>query len=192
MSAEQYRSHENTAEAHEIDKDLLHEREKNLEKIIEKGEKQKESESKKTIEHLRENVEDTAKSRSEKLNSEIDENQSSAPSTTVYTQNVKKAAYNKELNRARKHMSKPQKTFSKFIHNPTIESVSEFSSKTVARPSGLLGGGIFAAFGTITLYIMSRYYGFEYNFFIYIILLVLGFLIGVCVELIVYPLIKKQ
>lgn len=191
MSIEQYTKHENSGEKHEIDKDLLHERDKKIERIIEKGENFDDSKTEKTIEKLRESVEVSAKSKSEKLNSELDEKQSSAP-TPRYTTDVKKAAYKKELNRARKHMKAPQKTFSKVIHNQIVESISEFGSKTAARPSGLLGGGIFASIGTLILYIMSRYYGFEYNFFAFILLLISGFLIGICVELIIYPMLKKD
>jgi hypothetical protein len=191
MSIEQYQKHETTGEKHEVDKDLLHERDKKIEQIIKKGENYDDGKTEETIERLREDVEGTAKSKSEKLNSELDEKQSSAPAP-MYSRDVKKAAYNKELNRARKHMKTPQKTFSKIIHNPIVEPISEFGSKTVARPSGLLGGGIFASAGTLILYIMSRYYGFEYNFFVFILLLLLGFLIGICVELILYPLLKKE
>lgn len=191
MSIEQYKKHENSGEKHEVDKDLLREQDKKIEKIIEKGENFDDSKTEKTIEKLRENVEVSAKSKSEKLNSELDEKQASAPAPR-YNHDVKKAAYKKELNRARKHMKTPQKNFSKVIHNPVVESISEFGSKTAARPSGLLGGGIFASIGTLILYIMSRYYGFEYNFFAFILLLISGFLIGICVELIFYPLVKKQ
>ncbi|HMS23410.1 MAG TPA: hypothetical protein PKB09_01230 [Candidatus Saccharibacteria bacterium] len=191
MSIEQYKKHEGSGEKHEVDKDLLHERDKKIEKIIEKGENYDDSKTEKAMERLRENVEDTAKSKSEKLNSNMDDSQASAPAPR-YDRNVKKAAYKKELQRARKHMNTRQKAFSKVVHNPVVESISEVGAKTAARPSGLLGGGIFASAGTLILYIMSRYYGFEYNFFVFILLLISGFLIGICVELIVYPILKKQ
>ena len=95
---------------------------------------------------------------------------------------LKKDAYKQLLKRTQKKLSKPSRTFSKFIHKPTIESVSEITGKTLARPSGLLGGGVGAFIGSATLLFTARHYGFTYNYSLFILLFVGGFLAGVALE----------
>ncbi len=111
---------------------------------------------------------------------------------TFLNKNMKKTAYKKELGKIRQNLKKPEKTFSKFIHNKTIETASEIGAKTLARPSGLLGGGIVALVGSSCYLWMSKNYGFSYNFFVFIILLIAGFSLGLLVEIIVKPLIKRR
>lgn len=97
---------------------------------------------------------------------------------------TKKMAYKKTLSHVRRHLPKPERAFSKIIHQPVIEKVSDISAKTVARPSGLLAGGICAMFGSAFVLFMSKHYGFRYNFTIFIALLVLGFVLGLLLEMI--------
>lgn len=190
MSAEHLKSHHESSENKEIDKDLVKEQEKKLERQIQEAEKTKENTADKSIDQIRDSIENTAKSKNEKVLTEQDDNKK-VPAPRL-DRSVKNAAYKKELSRIRKHLSGPEKSFSKVIHNPTMEKINSVGSKTVARPSGLLGGGIFAFLGTLLIYIMSRYYGFEYNFFFFLGLMAAGFFIGLCVEILVYPLIKRS
>jgi hypothetical protein len=191
MSAEQYKEHHEKSQDKELDKDLLKERDRKLEEQIHDAEKSKESHSDKSLEKIRESIEHTAKSNSEKLPTDLDEDKKHVPAPKL-DKATKNTAYKREMTRIQKKLSAPERTLSKFIHNPVVDKVNEVGAKTIARPSGLLGGGIFAGLGTLIFYIMSRYYGFEYNFFLFILLLALGFLVGICVELIVYPLIKHN
>lgn len=111
---------------------------------------------------------------------------------TFLNKSMKKIAYKKELRKIRHNLKKSEKTFSKFIHNQAIETVSEIGAKTVARPSGILGGGLVALVGSSCYLWMSKNYGFSYNFFVFIILLIAGFFLGLLVEIIVKPLIKRR
>lgn len=95
------------------------------------------------------------------------------------------------MRQIRSKLSKPDKTFSKVIHNKTVESVSEVSSKTIARPSGLLGGGICALLGSAYLLYMTKHYGFEYNYFVFFLLFVGGFFVGMFGELLLRYVFRK-
>lgn len=94
----------------------------------------------------------------------------------------KMQAYNQVLRKVRSHLKPAERAFSKVIHQPVVEAVSELSSKTIARPSAILGGGITAFIGSGVILYMGKHYGFEYNFFVYILLLLVGFGAGIVLE----------
>ena len=111
---------------------------------------------------------------------------------TFVNEKMKKTAYKKELRKIQHKLKKRERTFSKFVHNETIEAVSNIGARTVARPSGILGGGIVAILGSSIYLWMSKNYGFTYNYFVFFILLILGFLLGVVVEAVVRPFLNKR
>jgi len=95
---------------------------------------------------------------------------------------TKRAAYMRSLHRAQTHLSQKERTFSRIVHRPTIEKISNIASQTIARSSGLLFGSIFAFAGTILFVWFSRRFGIQYNYFIMILLFCGGYLVGVLVE----------
>jgi hypothetical protein len=105
---------------------------------------------------------------------------------------LKKDAYKQILAQTQSKLSVSARAFSKFIHNPSIETISEVSSKTVARPSGLLGGGVGAFLGSLVLLYTSKYYGFEYNYTLFIVMFVGGFVAGLFIELVLKSIYKKS
>lgn len=107
-------------------------------------------------------------------------------------QSMKNRTYKRELAKIQTKLSKPQRTFSKIIHNKTVESVSNASAQTIARPSGLLGGSIFAFVGSLATYYMARHYGFRYNYLVLFLLFLVGFAAGAIIELLVWTLKRKQ
>ena len=107
-------------------------------------------------------------------------------------QSMKNRAYKRELSKIQTKLPRSSRSFSKFIHNPTVETVSNIGAQTVARPSGLLGGSIFAFVGSLVLYVMTRQYGFTYNYLMMFLLFVAGFAIGALVELIGWQLFRKN
>lgn len=175
------------------DKHAKHEQHEKLKDSIEAG-KQAKHEAKDSLESIRSSIdkEATRTAITKKNEQEADTNQDKGPGNVIIDRTVKKKAYKKELHRIQSKLPKPQRSFSKFIHAPTVEAVSEVSSKTVARPSGLLGGGIAAFAGTSILVLVSRHYGFTYNFFVFIVLLVAGFFVGLIIETIVRGLFKAK
>ncbi|HTE58545.1 MAG TPA: hypothetical protein VK694_07430 [Verrucomicrobiae bacterium] len=96
---------------------------------------------------------------------------------------LKATAYQKTLHKVQARLNPTQRSFSKVIHQPLVESVSEASAKTVARPSGILGGGLVALIGSGGLLYMAKHYGFKYNYFVFIALFLAGFLVGSAIEL---------
>lgn len=148
-----------------------------LEKLLEKAEKAPDTDDK-TIEKLRETVEHEAKTK-EKAETHVQRHETT-PSRI--DKSVKKQAYQKTIKDVQHKLPRGQRAFSKFIHQPTVEKISEVGSKTVARPSALLSSGFFALIGTTLLVWMSRHYGFAYNYFMFVVFLIGGFILGLILE----------
>ncbi len=75
-----------------------------------------------------------------------------------------------------------ERSFSKVVHQPLVQKVSESAAKTVARPSGILGGGLTAFVGCLGYQTLTRYYGLPYNFSFFILFFVGGFALGLMAE----------
>jgi hypothetical protein len=98
-------------------------------------------------------------------------------------QSMKNRAYKRELTKIQTKLPATSRRFSKVVHNPTVETISNIGAKTIARPSGLLGGSIMAFVGSLVLYVMARQYGFTYNYLMLFMLFTAGFLLGALIEL---------
>lgn len=110
----------------------------------------------------------------------------------LVSKQLKQMAFSRALTRTRKHLSAPSKALSKFVHNPAIDKVSEVSSKTVARPSALLSASAFSFIGSLILLLAVKKYGFEYNFFAFILLFVMGYIAGLFIELLYRSVSRKR
>lgn len=98
----------------------------------------------------------------------------------------------RELMLIRRQLSLPARTLSKVVHQPVIRAVSEGASKTVSRPSGLLGGGLVALVGTSGYLYLAHHMGFAYNYGVFILLFVGGFLFGLLLEWLVHLSIGRR
>lgn len=168
--------------------DVSEENQKNLERLQEKASQEHEQFGSDKIEKLQKTVEQQAVSAREVTIGEREEHSKAAG----YVQKeLKDTAYVRTLKRVRSQLNVPERPFSRLIHQPTVERLSNIGSKTVARPSGILAGGIFAVVGsTIALY-MAKHYGFTYNYLLISLLFVGGFVTGILVELFIELLSKK-
>ncbi len=99
---------------------------------------------------------------------------------------LKQITLRRELQSIRRQLSAPQRTLSRVIHQPAVRVVSEAAGNTVSRPSGLLGGGLVAFFGTSGYLYLAKHIGFTYNYFVFFLLLVGGFAVGLALEFMVY------
>jgi hypothetical protein len=163
--------------------DLAAESRRNLESIHNKAEKVGEH-TQERIEHAKSKVESQAVSGKEYTVGEKETTRTSSHRT--YNQKQLKAeSFDKTIKHIRRKLPKSEKVLSKVIHNKKVETVSEIGATTVARPSGILGGGIAALLGSIFLLAMAKYYGFEYNFFAFILLFVSGFFVGSAIEILI-------
>lgn len=171
--------HENGEHLARVEKDLLQKAE------LAQNEKANES-----LSHISEKAESHAES---SANIQIDKHANEEPDAVLgVQQTLKSDAYRHTLRTVQRKLPKPARAFSKIAHNNVVESVSEVSAKTVARPSGVLGGSIFSFAGTLVLLYYSRHYGFTYNYALVFILFVLGFLIGIAAELAVWTLYSRK
>lgn len=105
---------------------------------------------------------------------------------------VKEASRRRVMKRVQKQLRPDERAFSKFTHNPTVDAVSRAAEKTVARPSGLFTGGLIALIGSSAYLWIARYYGYEYNYLLFLLLFVVGFAIGVVLELFWHAVRRKK
>ncbi len=113
---------------------------------------------------------------------ETEQKTDNEPSVRSVNKELLKNNFGKEISHIRKKMNSSDRVGSKIIHQPLIRSLSEVSSKTLTRPSGLLGGGIVAFLGTGTYLYFTKHIGLKYNYTIFLLLLVGGFIIGLLIE----------
>ncbi len=88
------------------------------------------------------------------------------------------------------NLSPTDKTISHIIHQPIIDQSSEVLNKTIFRSSGVLGGSILAFIGSLAYIIFVIYTGITYNFELFFIFLIAGFILGLVSEMI-YKLLKN-
>ena len=93
---------------------------------------------------------------------------------------------NRELLHIQRTLPATQRSFSKLIHQPVVRAVSEATSQTVSRPSGLLGGGLVAFLGTSGYLYLAKHLGLRYNYLIFLLLFIAGFAFGLVLELAVH------
>lgn len=130
------------------------------------------------IEHVKRQVEQHAVSGQERSHTESEQRQHPV---LVYKQH-KDMAFSRAMTRARKRLSASSRVFSKVIHAPIIDKSSEVVGKTIARPSGMLGGAFIAFAGTSALLWITNHYGYEYNYLVVLMLFAIGLVAGLAFE----------
>lgn len=98
------------------------------------------------------------------------------------TREDKKRAFKHSLSRIQSQLPATSKRFSKVIHHQAVERVSEVAEKTIARPSGMLGGSLAAALGLGLMLFFARRNGFALSGSELIVFLIVGWVIGVSLE----------
>jgi hypothetical protein len=179
-----------------------------------KGEALDETETKAAAEHARKIIEANAESakKSQESVEKIEERVEREATGTAEVEAIKKKlavaeemqtaplpdragkqqALRTYLGQVRYHLSGPDQAFSKFVHNPTINSLSEAAGKTIIRPSGILTGGVFTLIGSGYYYFATKSTGYSYSFTIALLLFIGGFVVGVAAEIIYRILAKHQ
>lgn len=151
----------------------------NLEKVRKHAEHLKENPDK-LVEHFKKEVQQEAVSGAEYTVGESE----AAPSHTFGAhKQLKVQNYNRTLSHIQSRLKGPEKGFSKVIHSNAVDKVSSLSAQTVARPLGLMVGGLFAFVGSLLVLLTAKHYGFNYNFSIFLLLFVGGYLLGTVLEL---------
>lgn len=95
---------------------------------------------------------------------------------------IKTLRMKQNLAHVQNRLKPAEKGFSKVIHQPLVQRVSETSAKTITRPSGMLGGGLVAFVGSLGYLWLTRHYGLDYNYVFFLIFFATGFLLGLAGE----------
>lgn len=115
-----------------------------------------------------------------------------APAPTLINAELRNATKNRQLKQVQRQLPAVDRRLSKVIHQPVIRAVSEAAASTVSRPSGLLGGGLVAFVGSAAYLYFARHIGLPYNYFVFTLLFVGGFVIGLALEFIVWSITAAQ
>lgn len=133
------------------------------------------------VEKLEKAVEAARPSNAEKVKKNLDVTQQDR-ATPLPDRAAKQQALRTSLGQVRHHLSGPGKSFSKFVHNPMVNKVSDTAGKTIIRPSGTLSGGLCTLLGSGYYYYATKQTGYHYSFTIALLLFVGGFAIGLVAE----------
>ncbi|UTX51254.1 hypothetical protein KI440_03565 [Candidatus Saccharibacteria bacterium TM7i] len=96
----------------------------------------------------------------------------------VVSKKEREASYKQHLKQIRTEMPASQRAFSKFIHSPAVEKVSEVAGATIARPNSILAGAIVAFFAVLAVYLIAKHYGYPLSGFETIGAFIAGWIIG--------------
>lgn len=102
-----------------------------------------------------------------------------------WSKELSSQTFDRTLTSVRRKLSPPERTFSKIVHNRAVENTSDIVGKTVARPSGVLYGGLFSFVFSLGAYLLARHLGGEMRPNFFIITFVGGYIFGLFIELIV-------
>ncbi|HSX41432.1 MAG TPA: hypothetical protein VLF21_02255 [Candidatus Saccharimonadales bacterium] len=97
---------------------------------------------------------------------------------------TKQASFDHTLRSLRHRMSPSARAFSQFIHQPTVEALSDVAGKTILRPSVTIGATTLAVLFSGFVYFSARHYGFELRGSEIWISLLAGGLLGLIIEFI--------
>lgn len=171
--------HESVAHHDSVERAKQH-----LEELRTKAEKEaKEHGSKEHVDAVTHKVEEEAISGEELMPAESTKDAHADAGPAYVNRELKDMSFRRTMNNTRRQLKAPERVASKLIHQPVVEKVSEVAGKTVARPSGILGGGIFALVGSFLLLWITKKYGYEYNYLVFFMLFVCGFVLGMIAEL---------
>lgn len=88
------------------------------------------------------------------------------------------ASYTRTMKKVQAELSGPSRTFSKVIHNKTIEKASDVAGATIARPNAIASGAIAAFLATLALYYVAKNVGYQLSGFETIGAFAVGWVIG--------------
>lgn len=189
MSEKHKIQHETSQSHEELVSNEQHEKaEKSRQEALEKA---KQEQSEVNLAELREQAKAEAESTDDVTINEAEN--ANEPDGVIGFQNLLKTdAYKQTLKRIQARLTPADRAFSKVVHNKAIDSVSNVGAKTVARPSGLLGGSICAFLGSLGLLYSAKYYGFRYNYLMFFIFFIGGFAIGLLLEVVIWLFVKRK
>ncbi len=94
----------------------------------------------------------------------------------------KQMTYKATMRRVEGKLPSYQRRFSQVINNDKVDKVSNVASKTIARPSGLMGGGIVAFVALLVVTFYASRYGWRVSGSEFIIFVLIGWAGGLMAE----------
>lgn len=135
------------------------------------------------LDEIRREIEKNAETANEARAHETKHNDEPEAANTYWnSQEYRDIAFKQLMHKVQKHLSKPEKTVSKILHQPTVERLSEVGSKTVARPSGVLVGSIFSFISSLIVYFISKQYAYDMTYSVFVVSFLGGFMFGIVAE----------
>lgn len=159
---------------------------KNIERIKQLAEQEKDI-TEQAVERLRERVEAVSTSREEVRTERME----AKPRLTMDHSELKRRSFDKTMEKIQSQLPPVERAFSKVIHQKSVEKISNASGRTIARPSGILGGGVSTFLGSAVVLYLAKYYGFSYNYTIFIMLFGIGFVAGLLIE-VLFKIVKNS
>lgn len=103
---------------------------------------------------------------------------------------LRNQSFSNVMRSTRRKLGPVDRSFSKIIHNPTIERVSETSSKTIARPTPIVAGALLSLVGSILVLYYAKRNGFEVQPMLFVVLFGIGYLAGFAIDIVLSGLKK--
>lgn len=153
----------NNSNSHEAfdEKNLERLNNENSEKIKENIERNVENNSHETLDNAHKEALEQAKTVEKEVKHESSSKERSpAERRGPLTKRERDKSFAVTMREVQTQMSGPSRVFSKFIHNKTVENVSDAVGGTLARPNAVLSGSIFAFLFTLIIYLIARYNGY--------------------------------
>lgn len=91
----------------------------------------------------------------------------------------KKAAFDRHMKQVQAEMTGPERAFSKFIHTPVVEKISDTVGSTIARPNAILAGSFTAFILVLGVYTVAKTFGYPLSGFETIGAFIVGWVIGI-------------
>lgn len=148
--------------------------------------------SKETLDELLKSAQEKAKTSKEIGANNSDDSKKTNSSIRMIGNDLSNNSFKQIIKKTQKKLPFDQKLLSKFVHKPAVDTISEISSKTVARPVGLAMGGAFSLFASLLVLWASYFFGYEYNFLIGIMAFVGGFMAGTILEALLKIVFRRK
>lgn len=152
----------NSSNSHESfdEKNLERLNSENREKIEKNLERNVENKSHEKLDDARKEALEQAKTVEKEAKRESSKERSPAERRSPLTKQERDKSFTVTMREIHTQMSGPSRTFSKFIHNKTVEGISDAVGGTLARPNAVLSGSTVAFLLTLVVYLTARYNGY--------------------------------
>jgi len=87
-------------------------------------------------------------------------------------------SFEQTMDEVRTHLPRSTRRFSRFVHRPMVERISDVVGKTIGRPHAILAGGVSAFVAVLSLYFYAKYAGFALQGSETIIAFTIGWALG--------------